>query len=403
MRLSWSGIVRWPFYNGGALVERSALPNLSSTGDPMPDTRDPQSVADAAAQAAAAGDYASAEQLLREVVEMQEATLGPLHPDLANTLNNLGVVCEITEKPAEAEHCFQRAYEIATAVLEPGHPFVATSHKNLEDFRAARQPPVDSASPPSVPDERDARPTPADDLPAGPPPFGESRAESRRETRPLAIGALIVGGLLVGAIGAGTWLRSRDEVAAPRNPSVSQASPAGTAGSPAASQGAADASKETGTKSSDPVRVETKPEVTATPTATARRVPDASSSPRQATERPTTQKAAAPPLLVVSAQLCRDLSTSGQWRCVPPAVPADPGPFFFYTRLKSPTAVSVQHRWYRGDRLHQVVELSILPNTSEGYRTYSRNTIAAGGSGDWRVELRTKDGVLLHEERFVVR
>jgi hypothetical protein len=369
----------------------------------MPDTRDPQSVADAAAQAAAAGDYASAEQLLREVAAMQEATRGPLHPDLANTLNNLGVVCEITEKPADAEHCFQRAYEIATAVLEPDHPFVATSRKNLEDFRAARKPVVDSASPPPTPDERDVPPKPADDLPAGLPPFEDSRrAEPRKETRPLAIGALIVGGLLVGAIGAGTWLRSRGEVAAPRSPIVSQAGPAGTAGSPAAGQVAADASKETGTNSSDPVRVETKPEVAATPTATARRAPDASSPPRQGTERPTTEKAAQAPL-VVSAQLCRDLSTGGPWRCVPPGVPADPGPFFFYTRLKSPTAVSVQHRWYRGDRLHQVVELSILPNTSEGYRTYSRNTIDAGRTGDWRVELRTKDGVLLHEERFVVR
>ena len=92
----------------------------------------------AAEQAAAAGDYASAERLLREAADLQEASLGPLHPDLANTLNNLGVVCEITDKPDDAERCFRRAYEIAIAVLEPDHPFVATSRKNLEDFCAAR-------------------------------------------------------------------------------------------------------------------------------------------------------------------------------------------------------------------------------------------------------------------------
>ena len=75
----------------------------------MPETREPRSVIDAAEQAAAAGDYASAEQLLREAALLQEASLGPLHPDLANTLNNLGVVCEITEKPVDAEHFFRRA------------------------------------------------------------------------------------------------------------------------------------------------------------------------------------------------------------------------------------------------------------------------------------------------------
>ncbi len=50
---------------------------------------------------------------------LQEASLGPLHPDLANTLNNLGVVCEITGNAADAERHFRRAWEIATATLEP--------------------------------------------------------------------------------------------------------------------------------------------------------------------------------------------------------------------------------------------------------------------------------------------
>ena len=62
----------------------------------------------------------------------------------------------------------------------------------------------------------------------------------------------------------------------------------------------------------------------------------------------------------------------------------------------------MQHRWYRGDRLRQVVELPIRPNTTDGYRTFSRNTVDDQGAGNWRVELRTIDGVLLHEERFVV-
>ena len=88
---------------------------------------------------------------------------------------------------------------------------------------------------------------------------------------------------------------------------------------------------------------------------------------------------------------------------MPPSLPVGPGSLLFYTRLKSPTDITVQHRWYRGDRLRQVVELPIRANTTGGYRTYSRNTINNQGAAEWRVELRTSDGALLHEERFAVR
>ena len=115
-----------------------AVVKTPSFGDSMPDTRDPQSVIQAAEQAAVSGDYAAAERLLCEAADLQETSLGPLHPELANTLNNLGVVYEVTEKPELAERCFRRASEIATAVLPADHPFVATSRQNLEDFLATR-------------------------------------------------------------------------------------------------------------------------------------------------------------------------------------------------------------------------------------------------------------------------
>ena len=117
----------------------------------MPEQRGARSIIENAEQAAAAGDYASAEDLLREAAGLQEQTLGPNHPDLANTLNNLGVVCEMTDNPIDAEHYFRRAYTIATATLAPDHPFVATSRKNLHDFCAARGRPVElPPSPPGV-------------------------------------------------------------------------------------------------------------------------------------------------------------------------------------------------------------------------------------------------------------
>src|SRR6188508_1201902 len=109
----------------------------------MPDSSSVQPILDAAEQAAADGDIDAAEQLLRRAVPLQEANLGPHHPDLANTLNNLGVVCEMADNPIDAEHYFRRAYAIATATLKPDHPFVATSSKNLHDFCAARGRPVE--------------------------------------------------------------------------------------------------------------------------------------------------------------------------------------------------------------------------------------------------------------------
>src|SRR5688572_33105855 len=115
-----------------------------------------QTVVDAAERAAAAKDFAAAERLLREAVQLQEADLGPDHPDVANTLNNLGVVCEMAEKPEEAEACYRRAYAIAAAALPSDHPFVITSRDNLTEFCKARGKPIDlpvtnRAAPPAEP------------------------------------------------------------------------------------------------------------------------------------------------------------------------------------------------------------------------------------------------------------
>jgi len=403
----------------------------------MPETREAQSVIDAAEQAAATGDYASAEQLLREAALLQEASLGPLHPDLANTLNNLGVVCEITDKPVDAEQCFRRASAIASAVLEPDHPFVATSRKNLEDFCAARGKAVDSPSAASIDDaaanafsapsaiapeaipaiqpaaasptlsttSRNVQVTTSDELPPERPSFEESQpVASRRWSGPFAIGALIAGGLLLTFMTA-TWFRSNDQVeSSAGSPSASPGSPATTTASPSVGPSIpTEAPRETGTERGVPPAVKPVGGVTTPTPATGRPVRESPSVPTAAAENRTTPPVTQP-VAVATAQLCRDLSTrSGDWRCVAPTLPVGPGPLVFYTRVKSSTVTTVQHRWYRDDRLRQAVELPIRANTTVGYRTYSRQTVDNRGAGDWRVELRTKDGVLLHEERFVVR
>src|SRR6185295_10870462 len=108
----------------------------------MSEGLDPASMIATAQEAAAQGDFAGAERLLREAAAIQETTLGSEHPDLATTLNNLAFVCERTNKIVDAERNYRRAHAIAVASLGPRHPFVATSVKNLVDFCAAHDIPI---------------------------------------------------------------------------------------------------------------------------------------------------------------------------------------------------------------------------------------------------------------------
>src|SRR5262245_41033310 len=155
----------------------------------MPEAHELRSVIEAADQAAAGGDYVAAELKLREAAALQEAQLGPFHPDLANTLNNLGVIYERVDSPAEAELCYRRAYAIATTGLEPNHPFVETSRKNLEDFCKARGRPFDRSS---ITPER-----------------APLRKPVRRAHVPLAVSAVSALGFAMLVVAA-VWFRSSD-------------------------------------------------------------------------------------------------------------------------------------------------------------------------------------------------
>ena len=120
---------------------------------------------EAAERAAIGGDLASAEELLRKAASLQESELGPLHPDLANTLNNLAVVTEKTGRPGDAEAFYRRASAIASASLPADHPMVAASRQNLEDFCRARGLPIEAptlvtaAAPDTAPASADRRRT----------------------------------------------------------------------------------------------------------------------------------------------------------------------------------------------------------------------------------------------------
>src|SRR5258705_9886877 len=328
----------------------------------MPEAHELRSVIEAADQAASGGDYVTAELKLREAAALQEAELGPFHADLANTLNNLGVIYERANSPAEAELCYRRAYAIATTALAPSHPFVATSRKNLEDFCNARGRPFDRSA---IPRERVAL-----------------RKPVRRSPRPMvlsAVGALGFAMLVVAAL----WFRSSDP---------------GKSSSTSRTQ--TSAQYQAPTPGGVPVEPEPAPrEVTTGGNGGKSVAPKSGSSVARESRAPATS---APVVMIAEAHLCRRLSTR-DWRCEEVSRPVKPGLLFFYTRVKASNNTTIEHRWYRDDRLRQSVELRIQASPGSGYRTYTRRTVSAENAGNWRVEVRTKDGSLLHEERFVVR
>jgi hypothetical protein len=314
----------------------------------------PRALSAAAEQAAGAGDYALAKRLLRTVLGLQEAQLGPTHVALADTLNNLGVLSDRSNNVSEAESCYRRAYGIAASTLPADHPFVTTSRDNLRDFCVARGLPLETA-PLEIP---------VSPPPPVPPPI-TARAPSGRR---LAVGLLVIA---VVVLTAALLRRSASNV----QPQALYTSTA---------------VRETSTSLLPSERVE--PEELATREATGQDVSPPATEPASA--------AASGRPFGARGDLCAALSTS-DWNCVPAEAPVRPGTVFFYTRVQSAVAATVLHLWYQGDRLHQRVELQVLANQNVGYRTFSRSTVSAGEG--WRVELRTGEGTLLHEERFTVR
>jgi len=363
-------------------VRGSLLTTVGSlSGYWMTEPREARSIIENAEQAVAAGNYSSAEALLRKAAAVQQQTLGPEHPDLAHTLNNLGVICEMTNNPIDAEHYFRRAYTIATAALPPDHPFVVTSRKNLHDFCAARGRPTELR--PSSPAIAAWLEAPARD--AVPPPEPSSSAKKqdltpirrRRFLRPFAFAA--AGGITLLILILMMTRPSGTGAKGTKSHSATAAAPAPDTSAPSPASPRAEA-----TTGSEPTS----------------RPPPTRSEADAAGARPERPPASAAMPTVVTAQLCTSLRA---WRCVAANSQVPPGPTFFYTKVKSATATTIEHRWYQGDRLRRTVKLRIEANPGAGYRTYSQTTLSSEPVDGWRVELRSADGIVLQEVRFTVR
>jgi hypothetical protein len=437
-------------------------------------------------QAEARGDHVTAERLLRQALTLQEASTGPNHPEVANILNNLAIVCELNGKLTDAEACYRRAYAIATSSLPPGDPFVTTSRENLEQFCTARgipfkqagpslvsvpaqtafapepipitasaPPPKPAAAPPKLavapppklaaapppktaaPAPKSAAPVPISPAPpqkspapptkaAAPPP---ARAAAAPPSHTAAAPPSLADFPLRASAPEPAFPRTSTAVAATRESSRvpafaamlallivllaggwylfnSNLSPERTASAPSTASTATPTPVEPLTPPAEPppppapVASNSAPLVapmSATvpaapppaPAATAASAPE----PRAVTTRTSSVD-------VVSAELCRSLTTGSVWNCAPATGTLTPGPIVFFTRVASPRDTTIEHRWYRDDRLHQRVPLRIRANPS-GFRTYSRTAITPAGK--WKVELRSQDGELLDEKTFAVQ
>lgn len=359
----------------------------------------------AAEEAAATGDFETAERLLRELLAAQEKALGAVHPEVANTLNNLAVVCERLHKYDEAERGYRRAHAIAVASLPPKHPFVATSIKNLVDFCKAQgipiwRPPtatqpvttqtgampqaVAAAVPVSLPPQQTAEPVAAAASPA-----------SRGLSWGAAAAAAVAAAVIVALVAMVGW-RTSDNAAGGAPGALDTA---GAAPGPAPDS-------ETGSDAAPPIVAAAEPSLPPADRPVERvaaAVPEAGAGERHEGDL-LRIPAASDNVTVMTAAVCGDFERRGSpdWACTPVAGETGPRLLTFYSRVGAKTATTIEHRWYYEGRLQQTMRLAV-PAQGGGYRTFSRKTVSPGRTGEWKVELRTPEGEILKEERFVVR
>ena len=77
------------------------------------------------------GRYAAAEPLHKRALAIREKALGRDHPDVAQSLNNLATLYQAQGRYAAAEPLYKRILAIVKKALGPDHPDVATTLNNL--------------------------------------------------------------------------------------------------------------------------------------------------------------------------------------------------------------------------------------------------------------------------------
>jgi len=82
------------------------------------------------------GDYEKALPLYQRALEIIEKVLGPQHPDVATTLNNLAGLYYHTERYEEALPLLERSLKIFESKLGPAHPNFKTTEQNIKVLKA---------------------------------------------------------------------------------------------------------------------------------------------------------------------------------------------------------------------------------------------------------------------------
>ena len=77
------------------------------------------------------GKYKEAEKSVTRSLKIYEKALGPDHPRVAISMNDLAVLYRAQGRYAEAEPLYRRSLEILKKTLGPDHPHVATALSNL--------------------------------------------------------------------------------------------------------------------------------------------------------------------------------------------------------------------------------------------------------------------------------
>src|SRR5215475_14056908 len=72
-----------------------------------------------------AGKYDESRPMAERALELREKALGPEHPDVAQSLNNLAILYRLKGDYAKAEPLYQRALAIREKAFAPEHPDVA--------------------------------------------------------------------------------------------------------------------------------------------------------------------------------------------------------------------------------------------------------------------------------------
>jgi tetratricopeptide (TPR) repeat protein len=86
-----------------------------------------------------AGKYDQAVVVAKKALELAEKSVGPNHPDVATSLNNLAGIYRAQGQYAQAEPLYRRSLVIREKALGPDHPDVATSLRNLALLYRATQ------------------------------------------------------------------------------------------------------------------------------------------------------------------------------------------------------------------------------------------------------------------------